>query len=130
VIGEAYATNARSNASLITPAATEPTSRTMTLAADEFMRRFLIHVLPPGFQRMRHCGLLANRHRKEKLALCRRLLRTAAAELLPERAQCLALLAALTAAAVGKCPVCGVGEMRRVQTLPAYRWPARPPDSS
>jgi len=34
------------------------------------------------------------------------------------------------AAAVGKGPVCGVGEMRRVQTLPAYRWPARPPDSS
>ena len=49
-------------------------TRRMTLAASEFIRRFLLHVLPTGFMRIRHYGYLANRHRQEKLALCRRLL--------------------------------------------------------
>ena len=44
--------------------------KTMTLSAEEFIRRFLIHVLPDGFQRIRYYGFLANRHRGEKLALC------------------------------------------------------------
>jgi hypothetical protein len=43
---------------------------TMTLSADEFIRRFLLHVLPDGFQRIRYFGFLANRYRAEKLALC------------------------------------------------------------
>jgi hypothetical protein len=47
---------------------------TMTLEAVEFVRRFLMHVLPTGFVRVRHYGLLANRHRQEKLARCRELL--------------------------------------------------------
>jgi hypothetical protein len=46
----------------------------MTLHAVESIRRFLLHVLPSGFVHIRHFGFLANRHRKEKLALCRRLL--------------------------------------------------------
>jgi hypothetical protein len=46
----------------------------MTLEADEFIRRFLLHILPDGFHRIRHYGFLANSHRAEKLALCRRLL--------------------------------------------------------
>jgi hypothetical protein len=48
--------------------------RVMTLAADEFIRRFLLHVLPKRFQRIRQYGLLANRVKAEKLARCRRLL--------------------------------------------------------
>ena len=48
--------------------------KTMDLDAEEFIRRFLLHVLPEGFQRIRYYGFLANRHRQEKLALCRRLL--------------------------------------------------------
>jgi hypothetical protein len=48
--------------------------RVMTLSADEFIRRFLIHVLPSGFQRIRYYGFLGNRYRKEKLARCRELL--------------------------------------------------------
>jgi hypothetical protein len=47
---------------------------TMTLEAVEFVRRFLMHVLPTGFVRVRHYGLLANRGRHEKLARCRDLL--------------------------------------------------------
>ena len=46
----------------------------MTLDADEFIRRFLIHVLPSGFQRILYYGLLGNRYRKDKLARCRELL--------------------------------------------------------
>ena len=46
----------------------------MTLTAEEFIRRFLLHVLPEGFQRIRHYGFLANRCRAQKLALCRQLL--------------------------------------------------------
>src|SRR6201997_803299 len=50
--------------------------KTMTLQAEEFIRRFLLHVLPEGFQRIRYYGFLANRYRAEKLALCRQLLQT------------------------------------------------------
>ena len=46
----------------------------MTLTPEEFMRRFLLHVLPGGFHRIRHFGLIANNGRREKLALARELL--------------------------------------------------------
>ena len=47
--------------------------KTMSLATDELIRRFLLHVLPEGFQRIRYYGFLANRHREHKLARCRQL---------------------------------------------------------
>ena len=53
--------------------------KTMTLGADEFMRRFLLHVLPSGFHRIRHYGLLANGSRKANLARVRELLHAAPA---------------------------------------------------
>jgi len=49
-------------------------SKTITLPADEFLRRFLMHILPRGFVKVRHYGLLANRYREAKLQACRRLL--------------------------------------------------------
>src|SRR2546426_517765 len=49
-------------------------SKTMTLAATEFIRRFLLHVLPRGFHRIRYYGFLGARHRREKLTRCRQLL--------------------------------------------------------
>ncbi len=49
-------------------------TKTMTLPAGEFLRRFLLHVVPRGFVRIRHYGLVANRHRDQKLARCRALL--------------------------------------------------------
>jgi len=55
-------------------------SKIMTLSADEFIRRFLLHTLPDGFHRIRHYGFLANGHRAAKLALCRNLLGAAAPE--------------------------------------------------
>jgi hypothetical protein len=52
----------------------ESRQKVMSLDADEFMRRFLLHVLPSGFQRIRHYGFLANRCRLAKLTRCRQLL--------------------------------------------------------
>jgi Putative transposase len=54
--------------------------KTMTLQAEEFIRRFLLHVLPEGFQRIRYYGFLANRYRAQKLARCRDLLGMPATE--------------------------------------------------
>lgn len=105
-------------------------SRVMTLTADEFLRRFLMHCLPPGFQRIRYFGFLANRHRKDKLALCRCLLTDAVAELLPSAVQCNAILPALPKNPNAICPVCSKGVMIRIGILPVYRWPAKPLDSS
>ena len=104
-------------------------SRVMTLPAEEFIRRFLIHTLPPGFQRIRHFGFLANRHRSEKLTLCRQLLGAAVTELLPGAEQCSALQQALQPAQPAHCPCCG-SAMIRLGPVPAYLWPSRPPDTS
>jgi hypothetical protein len=54
--------------------------RKMTLAAEEFIRRFLLHVLPKGFVRIRHYGWMANRCRRQCAALCRTLLGEEAAQ--------------------------------------------------
>jgi hypothetical protein len=72
--------------------------RKMTLLAEEFIRRFLLHVLPKGFTRIRHCGWMANRCRRQRAALCRQLL---GAELPPEPAL------QTDAAPARQCPFCG-----------------------
>jgi hypothetical protein len=96
-------------------------SKTMTLEAGEFIRRFLIHTLPPGFQRIRHFGFLANCHRKVKLALCRQLLLPPILELLPQPGQLAAKPGELLL-----CQQCGIGKMVRIAILPVYHWPAKP----
>ncbi|MEA2778262.1 MAG: hypothetical protein QOF90_3668, partial [Acetobacteraceae bacterium] len=100
----------------------------MTLDADEFIRRFLLHVLPDGFQRIRHYGLLGNRVRENKLALCRQLL-----DAPPPAPPVLAALAdphdryeALTGRSLRVCPVCAVGIMHRIDIIPATVGRARP----
>ena len=105
-------------------------SRPMTLSGDEFMRRFLLHTLPAGFQRIRHFGFLANRHRKDKLALCRKLLANPITELLPQPDQCRQLLPAVVESKQKLCPNCGTGVMIRIGIIPAFRWTAVAPDSS
>ena len=57
--------------------------RVMTLSGSEFIRRFLLHILPKGFMRIRYFGYLANRQRQEKLAHCRELLGAAASPPVP-----------------------------------------------
>jgi hypothetical protein len=95
----------------------------MTLSAEEFLRRFLLHVLPDGFQRIRFGGFLAKRHRAGKLALVRRLLGMAAATLLPLPKACAELFALLTGRAADACPYCHQGQLVQVQTLEPVRWP-------
>ena len=104
-------------------------SRTMTLPADEFIRRFLIHTLPPGFRRIRHFGFLSNRFRKEKLELCRKLLSNAVTALLPVPAQCRQVAAPLHSQPFHRCPKCQTGILIRMP-LPGYRWPSKPADTS
>jgi len=93
--------------------------RVMTLTAVEFVRRLLLHVLPTGSQRIRHYGLLANRHRQAKLSLCRQLLGSGTmAE--PEFAEATrenrAGPPSITPTRV--CPVCGAGRMIVIKALP------------
>jgi hypothetical protein len=93
--------------------------KTMTLTAEEFIRRFLLHVLPDGFQRIRYYGLLGNRHRQQKLAHCRQLLglspsETPAAE--PSR-DYRDRYQQLTGSSLWECPVCRQGRMRVVEIL-------------
>jgi hypothetical protein len=94
--------------------------RTMTVLAAEFIRRFLLHVLPDGFMRIRHYGYLANRHRREKLEICRRLLGCAAPTRAttdmeePEGEPC---EEGVAAEATIHCPACKTGRMRIVDTF-------------
>lgn len=85
--------------------------RTVTLEAVEFVRRFLMHVIPSGFVRIRHYGLLSNRYRQGNLALCRRLLAVAApdASEMPIAVQRAESCQGITPTRV--CPVCGAGRM-------------------
>jgi hypothetical protein len=102
-------------------------SKIMTIDADEFIRRFLIHTMTPGFQRIRYFGFLANCHRTDKLALCRQLLIVPTTELLPQPDDCRQVLKTITAENANRCPRCGIGTMIRVGTLPRYLWPTVPP---
>jgi len=95
-------------------------TRSMTLEADEFIRRFLQHALPPGFQRIRHYGFLANAHRREKLALCRQLLAANPTGLLPLIVTAIALTLPPPPVddSASRCPACRVGVMVIIEVLP------------
>ena len=87
--------------------------KTMTLGTDEFMWRFLLHVLPSGFHRIRHYGLIANAGRQENLARARELLHVApAVNVEPNGADALAESVQPTFV----CPHCGAG-MIVIETL-------------
>jgi hypothetical protein len=93
--------------------------KTMTLTADQFIRRFLLHSLPDGFHRIRHYGVLANRHRAAKLALCRQLLAMPPPAPLPQtddREQ----FRQLTGLSLDICPCCA-GAMVPLGRLPPLR---------
>jgi hypothetical protein len=93
-------------------------TKTMTLEAVEFIRRFLLHVLPSGFVHIRHFGFLANRKRKEKLALCRSLLDGSQAVSEPG-ADSPGVRDSDSAEQPRRCPVCKIGRLIRIQVLTA-----------
>jgi hypothetical protein len=106
------------------------TRKTMTLTAEEFIRRFLLHVLPPGFHRIRYYGFLGNRHRAENLTRCRQLLQMAPAT--PEATGSDAPLdyrdhhAALTGVSLRECPTCRRGRMITIAQISGARDPEPP----
>ena len=97
--------------------------KTMTLSAEEFIRRFLLHALPDGFQRIRYYGLLGNRHRQKKLAQCRQLLGMAPAVAAPPPEDYRDQHEQLTGSSLRECPVCHRGRMVMVEMLAANRSP-------
>jgi hypothetical protein len=79
-------------------------AKVMVLAVFEFIRRFLLHTLPDGFHRIRHYGFLANGHRGEKLALCRKLLTLATSD---EPSAAVRQLRERAGIVRNSCPCCG-----------------------
>jgi hypothetical protein len=101
------------------------TEKVMTLEASEFIRRFLLHVLPPGFQRIRYYGFLANCQRTEKLAQVRQLL-SSSVEMIAASQPALMVdwktkYQQLTGLSLSLCPVCQRGKMLlRLTLLPEH----------
>jgi hypothetical protein len=91
--------------------------KTMKLEAHEFIRRYLLHVLPKRFVRIRHFGLMASRHRPTKLARCRELFRQPAAT--PPVLDWKVQYETLTGRSVDQCPACEQGLMQTVEKLPS-----------
>ena len=93
--------------------------KTMTLEAQEFIRRFLLHVLPDGFMRIRHFGFLANRCKKQALTQCRRLLGVNPTPLESPNESVQDLLLKITGIDLSRCPSCQEGTMIVVGDLPS-----------
>jgi hypothetical protein len=91
--------------------------KVMTLDVDEFIRRFLLHVLPDGFHRIRHYGYLANGGRVAKLAHCRRLLAAPAPAPPVAAADYRERYQQLTGRSLDLCPCCG-GRMVQIGIIP------------
>jgi hypothetical protein len=91
----------------------------MTLDADEFIRRFLLHVLPDDFMRIRYYGFLSNRCKKKNLSKCRQLLGLSP---LPEPAEKTnqEMMLELTGIDISKCPRCGKGTMKVIGEIPKF----------
>ena len=101
--------------------------KTMTLSAEEFIRRFLLHALPHGFHRIRYYGFLGNRFRQEKLARCRQLLGMAPPQVPPKpsaNSDCNDRHEELTGTSLHICPVCHRGHMVVVELLKPQKMPA------
>ncbi|MGH8654775.1 MAG: IS91 family transposase [Gammaproteobacteria bacterium] len=101
-------------------------TKIMALGTEEFIRRFLLHVLPKGFMRIRHFGLLANRHRAEYLARARRALDVPPLLLAPtETVE--AFLSRVMGLDVRLCPHCHQGRLRLIGSLPPTPKATGPP---
>ncbi len=101
--------------------------KAMTVSADEFIRRFLLHVLPEGFHRIRYYGFLGNRHRAQKLARCRELLRMPALQPSDDQLEedYRDHFEELTGVSLTQCPACRQGLMVIVETFDGIT--TRPP---
>jgi hypothetical protein len=91
--------------------------KVMALPAEELLRRFLLHVVPAGFQRLRHFGLLANRRRAQALSRCRELLHAPPPPAPPPRETVVETLRRMTGRDLTLCPVCHQGTLRVLAPL-------------
>ena len=91
--------------------------KVLALSLHELLRRFLLHVLPQGFVRIRHYGLLANRSRRPRLARCRELLVATAPPAAPAEESVGEKVLRLTGVDLTRCPICGEGRMGVVAEL-------------
>jgi hypothetical protein len=98
----------------------------LALDATEFLRRFLLHVVPSGFMRIRHFGLLANRTRRDTLTQCRALLSHSPIEDAPPESV-VGLMYRLTGVDLSRCPVCADGRMEITAIIVRG---SHPPDTS
>ncbi|MCQ6282868.1 IS91 family transposase [Bacillus sp. EB600] len=89
----------------------------MKVTADEFIRRFLIHVLPNGFTRIRHYGVLSPRNKATKLKLCKKLTNTKLNDTPKSKLSTLDLLKKITGKDFTICPYCGVGHLSRASPV-------------
>jgi len=92
--------------------------RTTTVEAVEFIRRFLLHVLPKGFMRIRHYGFLASRCKRENLLKCRQLLNVSLKFCEAEKKSVQQLMLELTGVDITQCPKCKKGTMKKLFDLP------------
>jgi hypothetical protein len=99
------------------------TQRHMTIAVEEFLRRFLLHVLPKGFVRIRHFGFLSTRHRSVLLPICRELIAAHPPPQAPPDVRC---ESASPSEGLWQCPICG-GPMQVLERLTAAQLRLRSP---
>jgi putative transposase/transposase-like zinc-binding protein len=102
--------------------------KTMALDGVEFIRRFLLHVVPSGFMRIRHFGFLAHGHRTEKLELCRRLLNVEpASDMEPADQPAVDRSTTEAALPLDLCPACKAGRMVVIEEFERQRTKAATP---
>jgi len=93
-------------------------TREMTLDADEFIRRFLMHVLPKGFMKIRYFGFLAHKNKKQAIALLRKLINLDAKLPAKMKETLQEMMLRLTGTDITCCPKCKKGKMTLIKKLP------------
>lgn len=92
-------------------------TRLLTLSGVEFIRRFLMHILPKGFVKIRYYGILANRNKKTKLLLCRKLTQSPSCKPRFEGLNTVEALSLLLGKDVSICPACGKGKLKHLSSI-------------
>ena len=104
--------------------------KVLSLEPAEFIRRFLLHILPSGFMRIRHYGILANRAKREKLVQARTALDSAPPPQPPEPESVATFWLRVASLDIHQCPNCKAGRMIVIATISASRARAPPPPPS
>ncbi|MBU0506631.1 MAG: IS91 family transposase [bacterium] len=92
-------------------------TKTMALNSDEFMRRFLLHVLPKGYTRIRHFGFLSNRNKSKNIAICRKLLGQSHIPKIKEQRSLEEKMLHLMDIDITECPKCKKGKLKFLKDI-------------